>query len=182
MTLPKYFSRPSLVIYFFATPPIKVKLGQQIGEGLLIANHLDQSLRRADQKHWAEVWSYLLDSFLQMDTCAASFTSHCNVCNYAEPKPISWAKPYILAFLYLILLCRITYWAPLEMLSLPYISHCAQNGVIQHCWHSHSSQCPFAVAIESKFCCRGLSIDKYRLHWRQEERIITASTSPQTQT
>jgi hypothetical protein len=24
--------------------PIKVKLGQQIGEGLLIANHLDQSL------------------------------------------------------------------------------------------------------------------------------------------
>ncbi len=35
---------PSLVIYIFATPPIKLKLGQQIGGGLLIANHLDQSL------------------------------------------------------------------------------------------------------------------------------------------
>jgi hypothetical protein len=31
-------------IYFFATPPIKLKLGQQIGGGLLIGNHLDQSL------------------------------------------------------------------------------------------------------------------------------------------
>ncbi len=28
----KYFSHPSLVIYSFATPPIKLKLGQQIGE------------------------------------------------------------------------------------------------------------------------------------------------------
>jgi hypothetical protein len=42
--------------------------------------------------------------------------------------------------------------------------HCAQNGVIQHCWHNHSTECPFAVAIESKFCCRGLSIDKCCLH------------------
>jgi hypothetical protein len=40
----KYFSHPSLVIYFFATQPIKLKLGQHIGGGLLIANHLDQSL------------------------------------------------------------------------------------------------------------------------------------------
>jgi hypothetical protein len=40
VTLEKYFSHPSLVIYFFATPPIKVKLGHQIGGGLLIANHL----------------------------------------------------------------------------------------------------------------------------------------------
>jgi hypothetical protein len=44
VTLQKYFSHPSLVIYFFATPPIEMKLGQQIGEGLLRANHLDQSL------------------------------------------------------------------------------------------------------------------------------------------
>jgi hypothetical protein len=44
VNLQKYFSHPSLVIYFFATPPIKLKLGQQIGGGLLIANHLDQSL------------------------------------------------------------------------------------------------------------------------------------------
>jgi hypothetical protein len=33
VTLRKYFSHPSLVMYFFATPPIKLKLGQQIGGG-----------------------------------------------------------------------------------------------------------------------------------------------------
>jgi hypothetical protein len=39
-TLEKLFSHPSLVIYIFATSPIKVmKLGQQIGGGLLIPNH-----------------------------------------------------------------------------------------------------------------------------------------------
>jgi hypothetical protein len=37
-----------LVIYFFATPPIKPK---QISGGLLIANHMDQSLRWPNQKH-----------------------------------------------------------------------------------------------------------------------------------
>jgi len=44
VTLNKYFPRPILVIYFLATPRIKLKLGQQTGGGLLIANHLDQSL------------------------------------------------------------------------------------------------------------------------------------------
>jgi hypothetical protein len=40
------FSHPSLVTYFFATPPIKLELVQQINRwgGLLIANHLDESL------------------------------------------------------------------------------------------------------------------------------------------
>jgi hypothetical protein len=42
VTQDRYCSHPSLVIYFFATPPLKLK--QQIGEGQLIANHLDQSL------------------------------------------------------------------------------------------------------------------------------------------
>jgi hypothetical protein len=44
VTLQKYFSYPSLVTYAFATPPIELKLGQQIGGGQLIANHLGQSL------------------------------------------------------------------------------------------------------------------------------------------
>jgi len=40
VTPSKHFSHPSLVIFtFFATPPIKLKLGQQIR--LPIANHLD---------------------------------------------------------------------------------------------------------------------------------------------
>jgi hypothetical protein len=37
-------SQPSLVIYIFATPPIKMKLGVLIGRGLIVGNHLDQSL------------------------------------------------------------------------------------------------------------------------------------------
>jgi hypothetical protein len=39
-------------MYSFAAPPIKLKLGQQIGAGLLKANHVDQSL-------W---WATLLSS------------------------------------------------------------------------------------------------------------------------
>lgn len=44
MTRQKYFSHPRSVIYFFPTPPTKLKLGLQIGGRLLIPNHLDQSL------------------------------------------------------------------------------------------------------------------------------------------
>jgi hypothetical protein len=50
-SLRKYFSHPSLVMYSFATPPIKLKPGQEICGELLIANHLDQSLSWADHKH-----------------------------------------------------------------------------------------------------------------------------------
>jgi hypothetical protein len=35
---------------------------------------------------------------------------------YAEPKPFSSAKRHFLTFLHPILMCRITYWAPQEML------------------------------------------------------------------
>jgi len=49
VTLLKYVSHPSLVIYSFVTPPIKLKLGQEIGGGLLIAKHLDRSLRWANE-------------------------------------------------------------------------------------------------------------------------------------
>jgi hypothetical protein len=52
----KYFSHLSFVIYFLATPParppMKMKLGQQIGGELLTANRLDESLWWANQKHW----------------------------------------------------------------------------------------------------------------------------------
>jgi hypothetical protein len=44
MTLHKCFSHPSLVIYFFSTPTVKLKLGMQLGgRSLLTATHLDQS-------------------------------------------------------------------------------------------------------------------------------------------
>jgi len=44
--------------------------------GLLIANHRDQSLWWANQKHWAAVRSYLLHSFLEVHSSVAPFTSH----------------------------------------------------------------------------------------------------------
>jgi len=58
--LQTYFSHPSLVIYFFPTPSIKLKLGLHIGGRLLIANHLDQSFWLANQKQQAAIRSYLL--------------------------------------------------------------------------------------------------------------------------
>jgi len=104
-----YFSHPSLVMYsFFSTPPIKRKLEQQIGAGLL--DHLDESLWWANQKHWAAVKSYLLHSFLEVHSAHAPFTGHGNVGNFAEPNL------HMVGFLHPILLCRITYWARQEML------------------------------------------------------------------
>jgi hypothetical protein len=45
VTLQKYFLIAKCTqLQFFPTPPIKPKLGLQIGGRLLIANHLDQSL------------------------------------------------------------------------------------------------------------------------------------------
>jgi hypothetical protein len=113
----KYFSHPSLVIYCFAIPPMKLKLGRQKGWGLLIGNHLDKSSWWTNQKHWAAVKSYLLCSFVQVQSVVAvPFTCLYKVSNYAEPKPFSWTKQPDLNFLHLILLFRITYWIPLEML------------------------------------------------------------------
>jgi len=91
--LRKYFSHPSLVIYCCGTPLIKLKPRQQIGGGVLIANHLDQSLWQSNKKHSAPVRSYLLHSFLQVRNPAGPFRSHCKLCYVAEPKPIWWAKP-----------------------------------------------------------------------------------------
>jgi len=94
-----------LVLYFFATPPIKPKLGQQIGRGeLLIANHLDQSL------WWMGQLETLISSQITFITlfsvgaqnCCAFYESHCKLLyNYAEPKPFCWAKlAHVLPFLH----------------------------------------------------------------------------------
>ncbi len=66
-----------------AIPPLKLKLGQQIGGGLLIANHMDQLLWWANQKHWAAVRSYLVHSFLQRAPrcllCRVPATADCEI-------------------------------------------------------------------------------------------------------
>jgi hypothetical protein len=66
--------------------------------GLLIRNHLDQSLQWPNQKHWIAVRSYLLHSFLHVHRAVTPFTSHGNLRNYVKPKPFSWAKLAYLGF------------------------------------------------------------------------------------
>jgi hypothetical protein len=90
VTLQKYFSYPSLVIYCFATPPIKLKLGQQIGGELLIASNLDQSLWYTNQKHYPLVRSYLLHSCLQVRRVAVLFTSHHKLWNLLSQRGMFW--------------------------------------------------------------------------------------------
>ncbi len=76
--------------FFLATPPIKVKL--HLRERLLIANHLDQSLSSTNHKYWASVRFNLLHSFLEVNNCIATFTSHWKLHEFGAEKPISWAK------------------------------------------------------------------------------------------
>jgi hypothetical protein len=77
---------------FLSTLPIRLKLGQQIRGGLLIANHLDQLLLwwgQSETRSSSTVRSYLLHSFLQVHSVAAPFTtSHLANCAimYAELK------------------------------------------------------------------------------------------------
>jgi hypothetical protein len=93
MTLKTYFSHASLVIYYLATPPIKLKLGvQQIGGGLLIANHVEPIIM-IDQ---SEILSSstrinLLHSFHRVPVPSATHHKHCAIMwsqNYfSEPNP-----------------------------------------------------------------------------------------------
>jgi len=76
--------------FFLATPPIKVKL--HLRGRLLIANHLDQSLSSTNHKYWASVRFNLLHSFLEVNNCIATFTSHWKLHEFGAEKPISWAK------------------------------------------------------------------------------------------
>jgi hypothetical protein len=52
---------------------------------------------------------FLLHSFLQVHSTSASFTSHGNLCNYADPKPFPEPNRHVLDFRHPISLCRIVY-------------------------------------------------------------------------
>jgi len=87
VTLKTYFQHPSLVIYFFATPP--GKLGLQIGGGLLITNHLDQLLWLANgtSNH------IISHCFLQVHTLGAPFHQPPQTVKSCWAKTMPWAKP-----------------------------------------------------------------------------------------
>jgi hypothetical protein len=65
-TVQKYFSHPSLIIYFFCHPTHGSKVGLQIGERLITAIYLDQSLWLTNQKQGRAVRSHLLHSLWQL--------------------------------------------------------------------------------------------------------------------
>ncbi len=69
----KYFWHPRLIIYFF---PIRLKLGLQTGERLLIGAHLDIS-------------NYLANQTAGVRLCCAFYRAQ----NPAGPNPFCWAKP-----------------------------------------------------------------------------------------
>ncbi len=93
VTLRKYCSHSSLDLYSLATPPLKVKLGQQMSGGPINSKSLGPIIMMGNQKHWAAIRSYLLHSFMEVHSAAAPFTRHSKVRNSAEPKPFSWAIP-----------------------------------------------------------------------------------------
>jgi len=113
--LRKYFSHPSLVIYFFATSPIKPKLWEQIVGGLLIANHLDESLWYSNQKHWSVVRLYFITLFYMQvgSVVAETFTTR-----HRETTQLCWAKNIFLSQTSMFWLFLIQFYcAQLEMLS-----------------------------------------------------------------
>jgi len=92
VTLQKYFSHPSLVIYCFASPPIELKLGLHIGGRLLlIANPPGPiiMIRQSEIGSSSQIID-LLHSSLAGAHCTAPavpFTSLNKQCQNAGPKP-----------------------------------------------------------------------------------------------
>jgi hypothetical protein len=75
---------------FFVNPTNKT--GSAYMWGLLIANHMDQSLWSTNQKCWAALRSNLLHYFLEIHNCVAPFTNHGKLHEFGAEKSISWAK------------------------------------------------------------------------------------------
>jgi len=124
------FSHPSFIILlFFPTPPIKLKLGQQQqqirGGGTTNSKTIWTNYyydgAASNQKYWAVVRSNLLHSLSRCTVFAAVpfFTSHRKLCNYAElktnhfPEP-NQTKPAMFSLFFIqFYLSGVTYWAPL---------------------------------------------------------------------
>jgi hypothetical protein len=141
--------------FFFPVPPIKLKLGWQIGGRLVMANHLDQSVWWANQKHWAGVSDHIYSSLL-VHNVVVLFT------NYHKLLQLCWAATiflsqikHILTFLHLTLLCRIIY----SVLSIS-----------QRCWWCDPAKTKFT----SKVC---FFIQPHLLKLKQGHRKISLGTT-----
>jgi hypothetical protein len=79
--------------FFLGNPTNKTVTVTAYTWGLLIANHLNQSLWSTNQNYWATIRSNLLHSFLEAHNCVVPFTSHGKLHEFGAEKPISWGKP-----------------------------------------------------------------------------------------
>jgi hypothetical protein len=79
--------------FFFDNPTNKTVTGTAYMWGLLITNHLNQSLWWTNQKYWAAVRSNFLHSFLEVHNSVVPFTSHGKLHEFGAQKPISWGTP-----------------------------------------------------------------------------------------
>ncbi len=117
-----YISHPSLVIYFFGNPTNETRTRTANRRGTTNSqttwiNHYDGPIRNTEQQ--SDHIFYTL--FCRCTELLPSpFTSHCKRYNYAEPKPFSCIfmgqTAIFLTFRCPIVVCKITYSAPLEML------------------------------------------------------------------
>jgi hypothetical protein len=79
--------------FFLGNPTSKIVTGTTAYTwGLLIANHLDQSLWSTNQKYWAAVRSNLLHSFWEVHNLCCAFYQRQQRAQICAEKPISWDK------------------------------------------------------------------------------------------
>jgi hypothetical protein len=118
-TLQKYFSHPSLVIYFFSNPTHKTKIGTATrwettnskphGPIIMIGQSETMS---SSQIISITVFAGRCTALLCHLLASANCTKFVGQNDFAEPNQ------HVLTFLHPILVCRVTYWAPLGMLQL----------------------------------------------------------------
>jgi hypothetical protein len=105
VTLQKCFSHPSLVIYSFATPPITLKLGQQIGGGGTTNSKPPGPIIMMGQSETLTSSQILFITLFSVAASKLPATAICAIMltqNYF-PEP----NRHILTFLHPILQCRI---------------------------------------------------------------------------
>jgi hypothetical protein len=93
--------------YFFWQRTNKTVTGTAYMWGLLIANHVDQSLWSTNQKYWAAFRSDLLHCFSEVHNCVAPFTSHRKLHEYGAENQFPEQNRHILTFLQI----NLTVWS-----------------------------------------------------------------------
>jgi hypothetical protein len=94
VTLQKYFSHPSLVIYLFATPPMNLKLGQQIRGGTTNSKPPGPIIMMGRSETVTSSQIIFITLFSAGAHCCCTFhraTANCRI--MVSQNPFPWAKP-----------------------------------------------------------------------------------------